>query len=96
LRISEVVNLKISDIDSERMVITIKSSKGNKDRNLPLSENVLLLLRMYYKKHEPKQYLFEGQKGGKYTATSIRQVFKGGLKKGGVKKHATPHTLRYS
>jgi site-specific recombinase XerD len=51
---------------------------------------------MYYKKHEPKQYLFECQKGGKYTATSIRQVFKGGLKKGGVKKHATPHTLRYS
>jgi site-specific recombinase XerD len=51
---------------------------------------------MYYKKHEPKQYLFECKKGGKYTATSIRQVFKGGLKKGSVKKHATPHTLRYS
>lgn len=96
LRISEAVNLKISDIDSERMVITIKSSKGNKDRNLPLSENILLILRMYYKKYEPKQYLFEGQKGGKYTATSIRQVFKHGVTKGGVKKHATPHTLRHS
>jgi len=96
LRISEVVNLEVKDIDSERMIITIRGAKNYKDRNLPLSENILLLLREYYKKHTPKQYLFEGQKGGKYSATSIRQVFNRVVKKSGIKKHATPHTLRHS
>ncbi|MBC8266977.1 MAG: tyrosine-type recombinase/integrase [Flavobacteriales bacterium] len=96
LRISELVNLEITDIDSERMIITIRGAKGYKDRNLPLSENVLFLLREYYKKYAPNKYLFEGQKGGKYTTTSTRQVFNKAVKKSKIIKHATPHTLRHS
>jgi integrase/recombinase XerD len=96
LRISEVVGLEIIDIDSERMIITVRGAKNYKDRNLPLSEKILLLLREYYKEYSPNKYLFEGQKGGKYTASSIRQTFNRVVKKVGIKKNATPHTLRHS
>ena len=76
LRVSEVCNLKISDIDSKRMVINIKNAKGNKDRIAPLSENILKLLREYYKEFKPKEYLFEGQFGGKYSHTSCNNIVK--------------------
>ena len=76
LRVSEVCNLKISDIDSKRMVINIKNAKGNKDRIVPLSENILKLLREYYKEFKPKEYLFEGQFGGKYSHTSCNKIVK--------------------
>jgi len=61
LRVSEVVNLKIGDIDSKRMIIHIKNAKGKKDRYVPLSQKVLELLRNYYLKYKPKTYLFNGQ-----------------------------------
>ncbi|HIK62568.1 MAG TPA: hypothetical protein EYG01_01010 [Flavobacteriales bacterium] len=63
------------------MIITVRGAKNYKDRDLPLSENILILLREYYKKYAPNKYLFEGQKGGKYTATSIRQTFNRVVKK---------------
>jgi integrase len=76
LRVSEVVNLKIEDIDSKRMIINIKQSKNKKDRVVPLTENILNLLRDYYKKYKPKEYLFNGQKSLKYSATSCNQIVK--------------------
>lgn len=76
LRVSEVINLKISDIDSDRMVISIKQSKGRKDRVLPLSEGVLSLLRDYYISYKPKVYLFNGQHSLKYTPTSCNNLVK--------------------
>jgi integrase/recombinase XerD len=75
LRVSEVVNLKLSDIDSKRMVITIRNGKGRKDRIVPLSDNILLLLRLYYKEYKPKEYLFNGQ-NGQYSATSCNKIVK--------------------
>jgi len=66
LRRSELIDLEISDIDSERIVVNIKGAKGKKDRISLLSENTLHILRDYYKSYRPKVYLFEGQKGGKY------------------------------
>ena len=96
LRISELVNLEITDIDSERMFISIKRAKGNKDRVIPLSEKILKMLRIYYKEYKPKQFLFEGQKGRKYSPSSIRQVLKKGGIKAGLKKLVSPHTLRHS
>jgi integrase/recombinase XerD len=75
LRVSEVVNLKLSDIDSERMIITIRSGKGRKDRIVPLSENVLILLRDYYKEYKPKEYLFNGQ-NRLYSTTSCNKLVK--------------------
>ena len=61
LRLSEIVNLKIEEIDSKRMIIHIKNAKGKKDSIVPLSQTVLNLLRLYYKEYKPKDYLFNGQ-----------------------------------
>lgn len=96
LRISEVINLKIEDIDSGRNLIVIKGGKGKKDRTTILSKILLELLRNYYRKYQPKDYLFEGQNGGKYSAKSIQNIFKRALMRSGIKKHATVHTLRHS
>ena len=61
-----------------------------------LSENVLKLLRGYYKEYKPKEFIIEGQKGGKYSAQSVQSIFKAAIKKAGIKKKATVHTLRHS
>ena len=96
LRISEIIKLKISDIDSTRMIIKIKGGKGYKDREVMLSENFLILLRKYYKVYKPKEWLFEGQKGGEYSTASIQKIFKKALKNANIKQKATVHTLRHS
>ncbi len=96
LRIGEAINLKISDIDSKRMLIHIRGAKGKKDRYTLLSESFLELLRVYHKKHKPKEYLFEGQITEQYTSTSAQKVLRNAIKKIGIKKHVTLHTLRHS
>lgn len=91
LRVSEVINLKITDIDSARMIITIRQAKGRKDRILSLSENVLVLLRKYYRQYKPEEYLFNGQFDLQYSATSCNQLVKNYL---GNQYHF--HLLRHS
>lgn len=96
LRLSEILNLKISDIDSERMQIRIDQAKGKKDRYSVLAPSVLQLLRDYVKEYKPKEFLFEGQNGGKYSASSIQNLMRRHRKLAKIKKKATPHTLRHS
>lgn len=96
LRRSELLNLLTTDIDSERMVIHINGAKGKKDRISLLSDNLLQLLRQYYKKFHPKKYLFEGQDGGKYSPTSVANILKKASLKAGIRKNVTPHMLRHS
>lgn len=96
LRRSELLNLKPADIDSERMLIHILGAKGNKDRNSLLSDNLLKLLREYYRKYRPLEYLFEGQDGGKYSPTSVANILKKASFKAGIRKNVTPHMLRHS
>lgn len=96
LRLSECINLRIRDIDSERMQIKIVQSKGAKDRYAPLSEKMLFLLREYWKKYKPKEYLFNGQNNPKYSAKSIQIIVKKSAKDAGILKNVTPHTLRHS
>jgi len=97
LRIGEAISLKISDIDSDRMLIHVKKAKGNKDRYTLLSPVFLELLRTYYKAYKPKLYLFEGQDGGSYTASSAQQVLKKSVLQSGIRgKRITLHTLRHS
>lgn len=96
LRIGELLELRKSDIDSDRMLIHVKGAKGKKDRYTILSSNVLDTLRAYYSQFEPNDYLFEGQKGGRYSPESAGQVFKRALKKAKINKEATLHTLRHS
>lgn len=76
LRVSEVINLKIKDIDSKRMIININQAKGRKDRIVPLTQNILELLRKYYAEYKPNEYLFNGQFDLKYSSTSCNQVVK--------------------
>ncbi len=96
LRLGELLNLRIGDIDSEAMKIHIRQAKGKKDRYIMLSEKTLSMLRNYYKKYQPHDFLIEGQKGGKYSPTSVQSVFKTALKKSGIKKKVTVHSLRHS
>jgi site-specific recombinase XerD len=91
LRVSEVTNLKIEDIDSKRMLIHIKNAKGRKDRIVPLSQTVLGLLREYFKKYKPKEYLFNGQFRGKYSIGSCQKIYKKY-----IDNDTSIHTLRHS
>ncbi|MCK4407127.1 MAG: site-specific integrase [Bacteroidales bacterium] len=96
LRRRELINMKIIDIDSKRKIITVNNSKGNKDRIVGLSEKILQMLIKYYKKEKPKEYLFEGQNGGKYSATSIQKIFKKAKIKSGINIKGGVHLLRHS
>jgi len=96
LRLGKLLNLRIGDIDSESMKIHVKQGKGKKDRYVMLSENMLKMLREYYKVYKPKEFIIEGQKGGKYSPKSVQSIFNAALKKTGIKKKATVHTLRHS
>jgi integrase/recombinase XerD len=96
LRVSELLSLKVSDIQSDRNLLLIRNAKGKKDRTTVLSNNTLILLRKYYRQYQPKAYLFEGAENGQYTSTSIRKVLKRSMYKADVRKPATVHTLRHS
>jgi len=91
LRVSEIINLKIIDIDSKRMLIYIKNAKGKKDRIVPLSQKVLELLREYFKKYKPKEYLFNGQNSIKYSIGSCQKIYKKY-----IDSNSSIHTLRHS
>jgi hypothetical protein len=93
---SELLALKLEDIDSKRMVIRVNGAKGGKDRLTILSPMVLDLLRDYYKLYRPKDNLIEGEYGGAYSANSVLMVVKNAGKKAGVKVKVTPHMLRHS
>lgn len=96
LRISEVISLKPSDIDSDRKQIRVLG-KGNKYRYTLLSENTLAMLRTYWPAYRPVRYLFEGQKKGRpISRETIQNVFKESCKRTGIKKQATFHSLRHS
>lgn len=97
LRRGEVLNLKPSDVLSDRKLLLIRQSKGKKDRVVPISDRVIELLRTYYKAYKPQLYLFEGSSpGSRYSERSLQLVFKKSLDKAGVKKPATLHWLRHS
>lgn len=96
LRRSELLNLKLTDIDSKRMMVHIRNAKGGKDRMTILSEFVLKDLRYYYKVYQPKEYLFEGHNEKKYSPTSVLKILRRAVSKARIKKNVTPHTLRHS
>ena len=96
LRVSEIVNLKITDIDSGRMLVHIEAAKGKKDRFVTLPSSILDDLRNYYRVNRPKTYLFEGQYGGQYTIRSVQAVFKNAMQKTKINKPVGIHGLRHS
>ena len=97
LRRSELLNLKPNDIDSKRGIIIIRQSKGKKDRIVPLSEKILVMLREYYKVYKPATWLFEGQTiNEKYDERSLASVLKRALEKTDISKPVSLHWLRHS
>lgn len=97
LRRSELLNLRITDIDSKRGLVIIRKGKGKKDRITPLSPKILDLLRDYFKAYKPKEWLFEGQSGvGKYDERSLALVLKQALVKSHINKPVSLHWLRHS
>lgn len=96
LRLSELLNIQITDVDSNDMIIHIRMAKGKKDRNIMLSEVLLSDLRVYFKQYKLKTFLFEGQKKEQYSAKSVQNIVHQAAKRAGIKKHVTPHTLRHS
>jgi len=96
MRISEVLSMKISDIDFERNMIHIRQGKGRKDRNVPLDEFTKSIIEQYFAHSNPSMYMFEGSTGEKYSATSFRKILKLAAQKAGVKRRVYPHLLRHS
>ncbi len=96
LRRSEVLNLLIADVDSNRMVLNIRNAKGKKDRIVGLSLKILDLLREYYGIYKPQKYLFEGKYGGKYSAESVGKIFNRAKRRAGISLVGGVHILRHS
>jgi len=97
LRRSELINLKPIDVDSKRNLLIIRQSKGKKDRVVPISEKIILMLRKYYEAYRPRTWLFEGHiVGGQYSEQSLQSVLKQAVYKAGIKKPVTLHWLRHS
>jgi len=96
LRRSELLNLKLDDIDSNRMLVRVKGSKGNKDRLTLLSKKALTDLRLYFIEYKPLIYLFEGRNGKKYSAESVLSIVKMAAERAKIKVRVTPHVLRHS
>lgn len=96
LRVSEIVQLKIKDIDSKRMILHVRQAKGMKDRQTMLSEKLLQLFREYYKEYKPAEWLFEGQGDKQYSTRSVQLVLDQAKKKAGVTRKGSVHALRHS
>ena len=96
LRLSELLNLKLNDVRSSDKILRINQSKGNKDRIVSLPDKLLHILREYYQVYKPIDYLFEGEKGGRYSERSVQLVLKTALAKGNIKTIGSVHTLRHS
>lgn len=97
LRIGEVVKLRIRDIDSERMLIRVAQGKGKKDRYTLLSSVTLRMLRQYWKRYRPGPWLFESwDRATHWSIRSLQQVFKRSVRKAGIHKAVSSHSLRHS
>jgi site-specific recombinase XerD len=96
LRLSEIINVKLTDIDSNRMQIRIEQGKGKKDRHTLLSVKLLEVIRVYLAEYKPKVWLFEGASGGQYSVGSIQSIMRDSVLKAGIKKKVSVHSLRHS
>lgn len=96
LRRSEVTNIRLDDLDRVRSILHIREGKGRVDRIVPVSEKVWEKLDEYLSSYRPREYLFEGQTGGRYSSESVYRVFKDALSRAGIMKDVGVHSLRHS
>lgn len=96
-RLEELVHLKVTDIDSSRMLVCIRQGKGNKDRLVPLPPRLLELLRTYWRAYRPTEWLFFGhQKDRPIHRSAVQSACATALKRAGLSKGVTPHGLRHA
>lgn len=96
LRVSELLNLKWSDIDRSRMVINIRQAKGRKDRQVGLNDKLIEILESYYRQYRPVEYVLNGQSSEQYSKESVLQVVKQLAEKAGIKnKRVYTHLMRH-
>jgi len=97
LRISETLSLKVTDIDSQRMMIRVRQGKGRKDRYVGLPQVLLRVLREYWKAAKPKEYLFPGRDGiNPITRQAVVCACHRAMETAGISKNISPHTMRHS
>ncbi|MDD5731679.1 MAG: tyrosine-type recombinase/integrase [Patescibacteria group bacterium] len=96
LRVSEVVDLKVCDLDLESRLLTVRQSKGNKDRTTIISDKVADVLKKYLANKNGKELVFGSDFGGKLTTRTVQSIFHDAIKKTSIKKEATCHSLRHS
>jgi len=97
LRISEALQLQLSDVDSQRMVLTVRHGKGDLDRHVMLSPVLLHALRAYWRIHRPELWLFPGRDPDRpLSATAVQRALRTARAQAGIRKRATPHVLRHS
>jgi site-specific recombinase XerD len=96
LRLSELVNLRLADVNVSQMRLFVKGGKGKKDRTTILSEKALEVLKQYIDLYKPLDFVFEGQSGGPYSVRSVQMVFTEAKYRSKINEYATVHTLRHS
>ena len=96
LRRSEIINIRLVDLDRDRKILHVKEGKGKVDRIVPVPDKVWEKIDEYIEGYAPRDFLFEGSGGGKYSVESVYQVFKQALRKAGIKRDVGVHSLRHS
>lgn len=96
LRVSEVINLRVGHIDLDELIITIRQSKGAKDRRSVLPQKLISDLRSFLAGRGESEYLFESNRGGNLSERSAQKIFDNALKAAEIKKNASFHSLRHS
>lgn len=96
LRVSEVINCKVKDLDFASRLLRVRQAKGAKDRTTILSEKLCPVLEKYLKNKDADDYVFESDRKGKLTERTVQKVFSDALCESGIKRPATCHSLRHS
>lgn len=97
LRVNELIQVKVADIDSQQLLLRVTQGKGNKDRLVPLGETLLQYLRHYWHHYRPRTYLFRGQRSDTHLqATTPQKLYKKSKQAAGIDKQGGIHSLRHA
>ena len=96
LRRSELINLRIQDVQFDKHILYIRGGKGQKDRTSILSDSISIVLQHYLKRCKPNYWMFEGPNRSKYSTASVARILNAAVEKAGIRKRVTPHMLRHS
>lgn len=96
LRLSELLELKLTDLMRDRNLLLVRQAKGKKDRHTVLSAKTIAVLDKYIAEYQPKEHLFEGQVGGRYSKKSVDNIVKAAALRAGIRTVVYPHILRHS